>query len=472
MPRQVTQYRVFIASPSGLGDERQRFRDRLNHHTLTHAEPKGVMFQPVGWEETTGGAGRPQELINEDIRQCDYAVFVLHDRWGSPSSCNGTKTGVEEEWDLVEELYQSAKVRNIALFFKTVDPGKLRDPGPQLSQVLTFRNRIEAEKRYLFRQYDSLDQFADTLDRHLAQWLRDHEGGAGSLSADRVDLADVTEPSEAGPPNFNFWLAEANKLLDRENPDDPGALFCATRAIGTANSDLEWAQATNAAGIAQGRSGRLDEALAAFITITERLAAHTDHEHAPSYAKALANKAIALGQLGRHQDAISVCDEVIARFGTALEAPLHEEIARALVSKGVALCSLGRQQDAITAYDEVVARFGTAQQARLHELVARALFNKGVTLGDLSRHHDEIAIYDEVVARFGTATETPLREEVAMALVNKGVALTSLGRGQDAITVCDEVVARFGTAQQASLRELVTKVERLAAELRPPLKTR
>jgi hypothetical protein len=33
-------------------------------------------------EDTLGGIGRPQELINEDLRQCDHAVFVWHDRWG------------------------------------------------------------------------------------------------------------------------------------------------------------------------------------------------------------------------------------------------------------------------------------------------------------------------------------------------------------------------------------------------------
>ena len=166
MPRQLTQYRVFIASPSGLNDERQRFRDRLNHHTLRHSEPRGIIYQPVGWEETLGGVGRPQELINADIRDCDYAVFVLHDHWGSPSSTGSAKTGIEEEWELVEELYKTAKIRNIALFFKAVDAGKMSDPGAKLAKVLDFCKRIEEGKRYLFCQYESMDQFSDTLDGH------------------------------------------------------------------------------------------------------------------------------------------------------------------------------------------------------------------------------------------------------------------------------------------------------------------
>jgi hypothetical protein len=80
VPKLLTQYRVFIASPSGLDEERKCFRRNLEKFTAMHAEPVGVTFHPVGWEETVGGAGRPQELINEDLKECDYAVFVLHDR--------------------------------------------------------------------------------------------------------------------------------------------------------------------------------------------------------------------------------------------------------------------------------------------------------------------------------------------------------------------------------------------------------
>jgi hypothetical protein len=77
--RRLTQYRVFIATPGGLRDERERFRIALEKFSALHSEHRGVLFYPVGWEDTIGGVGRPQELINEDLKQCDYAVFVLHD---------------------------------------------------------------------------------------------------------------------------------------------------------------------------------------------------------------------------------------------------------------------------------------------------------------------------------------------------------------------------------------------------------
>jgi hypothetical protein len=173
VPKVLTQYRVFIGSPGGLDDERECFRNTLEKFSVLHAEPQSVLFHPVGWEDTPGGVGRPQALINEDLKQCDYVVFALHDRWGSPTG-GGYASGIAEEWALAEELYRDNKVRNIALFFKKVDSRQLRDPGKQLEQVLVFKKRIEEARQHFFEQYERIEQFADALERHLARWLRDH----------------------------------------------------------------------------------------------------------------------------------------------------------------------------------------------------------------------------------------------------------------------------------------------------------
>jgi len=186
VPKSITQYRVFIGSPSGLDDERKKFRHALEKCSAYHGYEKDVMFHPVGWEDTIGGVGRPQEQINEDLKQCDYAVFVLHDRWGSPTG-NGHTSGTEEEWALAEELYRATKIRNIALFFKQVDAGKLCDPVDQLKPVLAFKKKIEKGKRYLFKQYETIEEFADTLDGHLALWLKGHQ--SAKLVFQRADLS-------------------------------------------------------------------------------------------------------------------------------------------------------------------------------------------------------------------------------------------------------------------------------------------
>jgi Domain of unknown function (DUF4062) len=142
-------------------EERKKFRHVLEKCSAHHGYEKDVMFHPVGWEDTIGGAGRPQEQINEDLERCDYAVFVLHDRWGSPTG-SGDTSGTEEEWALAEELYKATKIRNVALFFKQVDAGKLRDPGERLKPLLAFKKEIDEDAD---RRISCCRALFDALDR-------------------------------------------------------------------------------------------------------------------------------------------------------------------------------------------------------------------------------------------------------------------------------------------------------------------
>ncbi len=462
MPKPLMQYRVFIGSPGGLNEERKEFRDKLHRFTTNHAEPRDVVFHPVGWEDTLGGVGRPQELINEDLKQCDYAVFVLHDRWGSPTG-SGYSSGTEEEWRLAEQLYKEAKIRNIALFFKDVDPRQLRDPGEQLKQVLNFKKAVEADKKYLFKQYAGKDEFCEALETHLAKWLRDHEGRTTPGSSDRLGsptpapLSDVASPTfETTPsPGFDYWIAEARGLLDEDPSDNAGALFCARKAEDESNSEIRWAEAKYLCGVAHSRLKDLTQSVASFSEIAERLEGTDEPDKRVWQAKALFNKGATLDQLGRGKEAITAYDEVLTRFGTASALPLQEQVAQALLNKSMTLGQLDRSEEEITVYDDLVARFATATELPLRARVAWAINNKGIVLGDLGRNLEGLRFFDDVVARFGGASELQLRRPVAQALVNKGVGLGELGRCEEEIAAYDQVLAQFGSATELPLRELV-----------------
>ena len=475
MPKSLTQYRIFIGSPGGLERERKGFRDELHRFSTVHAEPRGATFHPVGWEDVPGGAGRPQAIINEELKQCDYAVFVLHDRWGTETG-SGYSAGTEEEWELTEALYKEAKIRNIALFFKKVAPSQLRDPGDQLKKVLSFKSKIEKEKKYLFTTYARTAEFCEAFEGYLAKWLRDHEGSpsSGLASVNLAAVAPVAPSTGAGPaastpaaaPSFDYWIAEANQLLEAGAGDTrnySGALFCADKAVEAAGSDIEWARARNLLGTIHFHSNNLTESITAFAEIAERFEDASDSERQQWQARSLFNKGVTLGQLGRRGEEIAVYDDVLARFGTATELSLREPAAKALVNKGVALGQLGRNEEEITVYDDVVGRFGTATELSLRGQVALALFNKGVRLGQLGRSDDAITAYDGVVGRFSTATELPLREQVVKALVYKGITFGQLGRNEDKIKIYDDVVGRFGSAEEPTIKELVDRARRLRA---------
>jgi tetratricopeptide (TPR) repeat protein len=260
--------------------------------------------------------------------------------------------GTEEEWALAEELYKSNKIRNIALFFKQVDARQLRDPGKQLEKVLSFKKRIEAGNRYLFRQYETIDQFDEAFEGYLARWQRDHEGTESRLLAGGAAVPEDVPSSAVALPNFDYWIAEARKQFDSDILDYAGALFCAQKATGAATSDIEWASGSNIGGVALSRLGRLDEAISAFTSVAERFAASVEGDPLGWQAKALFNKGVTLGALGRSEEEITVYDDLVARFGTAIELPLREQVAKALGNKGGRIVARGRGEEALAIYDD------------------------------------------------------------------------------------------------------------------------
>ena len=72
MDQQIKLYRVFIASPGDLADERKALRDVVERINGICARETDWRIELLGWEDTLPGAGRPQELINADLEKLIY----------------------------------------------------------------------------------------------------------------------------------------------------------------------------------------------------------------------------------------------------------------------------------------------------------------------------------------------------------------------------------------------------------------
>ncbi len=164
----------------------------------------------------------------------------------------------------------------------------MRDQGAQLAAVLAFKKRIEEEKRYLFRQYDPIDQFAEMLKGHLASWLRDHESAAtGPLASNLATTGGAAGAPPPASPGFDYWIVEANRLLETGAPDHNAALFCATKAINAAANPpiLSGHGPQILQGVAQFHLGKLDQSITVFTSIIERFATSIDADRREWQAK-------------------------------------------------------------------------------------------------------------------------------------------------------------------------------------------
>lgn len=270
MTLSITGYRIFIASPGGLQGEREQFRKIIEEFNEQNALPRSVMFLPVGWEDTLGGAGRPQETINDELRPCDYFLMVLWDRWGTTPDLAGKSSftsGTEEEFHLAKECFadQKSPMRQIVILFKGVDSRQLSDPGDELKKVIVFQKDLETKKEFLYQKFDDLEKFADLLRRFLSQWLLDHEQGKSK----RAKIAEVVVPlvgssesiespliQEANP--VSALVAEARSLMKQGKFTEAESTFA--RAVETGSDP----QALFAYGNFLSERGRLSQAESVF----------------------------------------------------------------------------------------------------------------------------------------------------------------------------------------------------------------
>jgi hypothetical protein len=157
---------LFIASPSDVEGERQAVRTAVDGLNATQGRTVNIRVQADGFENVGPGVGRPQELINPLIEECDIFVGILNRRWGNPT---GTHSGgFEEEFELALNLARRSGSPKVWLFLKEIPDDIARDPGPELTRMLDFRRRIGSEKTLLYKPFKDAPAFALEFFRTLS----------------------------------------------------------------------------------------------------------------------------------------------------------------------------------------------------------------------------------------------------------------------------------------------------------------
>ena len=258
--------RIFIASPGGLEAERKAFHDVVEEYNVAEANHHNMHFYPVGWEISLGGITRPQEKINELVRECDYLILLLYDRWGSPTGKSEYLSGSHEEYCVALECYEAGhKIKNVIVFFKSLTPERMADPGPELSKILDFKRQLQDEKKVYYQEINDIPEFEKHLRRHLADWLCGHE-------AKPEERTVISEKVESIPPTSNpisFSPKEMELIEKAEKHADEGKLLEAeehfARAIVNGNNPA----AFNQYGHFLNRVGRFSQAFVMFERVFE-----------------------------------------------------------------------------------------------------------------------------------------------------------------------------------------------------------
>jgi hypothetical protein len=190
MTYQANVYRVMLASPSDVKEERAEFPRILDTWNALHSAHEKAVILPVKWEthSTPEMGDRPQAIINKQlVNESDILVGVFWTKLGTPTG-TAASGSVEE----VEEFHSQGKP--ILLYFSNAPVVADSINIEQYKLLKDYRDKCFAEG--LVATYDSVGEFRDLLLRHLLETVRRLRGkGQRSEALDVVNA--ITEGSDS-----------------------------------------------------------------------------------------------------------------------------------------------------------------------------------------------------------------------------------------------------------------------------------
>ncbi len=221
MSYQATIYRVMIASPSDVAEERQIIREVVNEWNVVHSLTRSIALLPVGWETHSAPemGARAQSIINRRILDnCDLLVGAFWTRIG-------TQTG-ESVSGTVEEIERHlAEGKPVMLYFSSV-PVILESAVPeQYDKLQEFKKACY--KRALVQSYSTRDEFRQKFTTQLAITLNQHEYFAGTVppESDNSNIVPKPVPAESSITEVPPLSNAATQLLVAMRNDKNGRLI-------------------------------------------------------------------------------------------------------------------------------------------------------------------------------------------------------------------------------------------------------
>lgn len=202
-------YRILIASPSDVSEERELVTQCIQEWNDLHSADRKVVLLPLRWE-THGRpeyGKRPQEIINTTVvDHCDLLIGIFWTRIGTDAGVSRSGT--------VEEIERVAKAgKPVMLYFSKakVEPEKL--DLEQLAKLNEFKKLTLPNA--LVEHFSNAVEFKDKISRHIEMKVREFisesaaekNGELGQTSSIVADLTiELIDPDSGKPVGASLVL--------------------------------------------------------------------------------------------------------------------------------------------------------------------------------------------------------------------------------------------------------------------------
>jgi hypothetical protein len=175
-------FRVLIASPSDVTEEREAAVRTIQEWNDLNSSERQLVVLPLRWETHSAPeyGKRPQEIINRQIvDHCDMLIGIFWTRIGSP-------TGVADSGTIEELERVATEGKPVMLYFSRtkIDPDSV--DLLQLEKVREFKGKTFPNA--LVHSYSGIIEFKESLSRHLDIQVKKLLASEG---ADSVQYSEV-----------------------------------------------------------------------------------------------------------------------------------------------------------------------------------------------------------------------------------------------------------------------------------------
>lgn len=177
MPRTVTTYNIFLASPNELCDERDQVDKIIGILNDIYSTHHTIELTPIRWERHVyPDAGRPQAVINAQIGKYDIFIGMMWKWYGMAAGARDheEESGTAEEFRLARQAHE--RNPSMKLFFYFVEEPfwpKSKDDIDQLKKVFSFRKEIERKKLALVRTVKNREDLSEQVRHDLELYINE-----------------------------------------------------------------------------------------------------------------------------------------------------------------------------------------------------------------------------------------------------------------------------------------------------------
>ncbi len=116
----MNKIRLFLSSPGDVAAERDRVRSVVARLNRQWEDVYDIDMEIIDWRtHVAPNAGRPQEVINEQIGEYDIFLGMMWKRFGTPTGV--ADSGTEEEFNIAFKNWEKFKRPRILFYFSKAE---------------------------------------------------------------------------------------------------------------------------------------------------------------------------------------------------------------------------------------------------------------------------------------------------------------------------------------------------------------